>query len=1118
MQKRILLLISLFLSLSAFSQGSYIEIGDGEDACNQPAYSSWEYSYCSMMYTGEELGDAKTITHLAFNNNVEDLVQWGADFTMTNQKLWIKHTDATSFQSYGGTNYDYENPHNPSNGYTLVFDGEIYYGPLGWTVIELNTPFEYNGSQSIILHWENEYGEVKFSFKHAGTKMGDECMVKCWGNEYAVPHTSGYMYSENIRVNTRFFFDAGSSPETPAPITPLSGEIKTDLSTQLVFNIGENTDTYSILMGSTEDNMSEIASNVSVDGAGEYAYTFDEILTPDANYFWQVVASNASESVEGPVSSFHTQEHIVDFPLTCDFDEYWVSYVNPSDPDTLSAIINTNYKDLTPWEFSNNWLATYRLQGRFEGNFTPRCSPYGIGEYYLMTPRMNLPENQRMSFYWINTGLITNMPTTYVQISTDGKQTWNTVAELRATTNMEEYKLEIIDLDEYSGHNVYIRWNYIETVSGNYSCGFMFDMLKIENQPTQANITFDVEEYDYPEACEGAKLRYDLKVHNTGIGNLEINGGTSEGPFHCDYVGNIPAGNSKMVPIYFEPTAAGDYESTFTFNVGSATGNPSLTLKAKAVARIDEFFQNFDLVKELPEDWKAIQSGSASHIVQNIWVTEGSTESFSPPYALKMNRINAEDKYDSVILVSPGTHNYSQNKLTFQAKKAADTYELSLIVGVMTDPYDASSFVPEETIDLTSEFKKYEVSFKHNTTEPYIGFMYGQYTPDDPFPYASLRIDDIAWEEADMTPPEPAEVAYPTHQASNVDIYRDVVLRWAAGSADTDGYFISIGTTEDANDILAKTDLGLDFDYPMDYNFTYSTKYFWKIIPYNQYGECTEGLETWEFTTMADPTVSDSELPLVEGFDETINVSNRVDCPIGWSIIDTHNDNFTWDAINVPPANINMTRNGSFGSMHVLFSMYNPKDDWLFTPPIEMTAASNYNVEFYLHTIFDLATNKFYNEEIEVWIGKDKNADAMNVKLTEDNVNDDVWKKVEKTFTVDEDGTYYIGLRAVSDAGAYLLIVDDFKLEKSTSINEMNAQNVFGISPNPANAQAVISINKPENTSASIQLINTLGQCVYQVSSQKNEYHLNLNQYDTGMYLVVVKTSEGQFTQKLIIE
>lgn len=1117
MEKRILLLLCLFLGLTSFAQDSYVEVGNGEEKINQPAYTSWEYSYCSLMYTSEELGEAKTITQLAFNNNAEDLTQYGADFYLENQKIWIKHSSEDCFTPDGtGYMFDYENPYNAENGYTLVYEGQIYYGPLGWQAIELQTPFDYNGTDNIILHFENEHGEVKYSFKNAGTKMEGNTMAIAWGGTDAVPHSSGYQYYNNNRVNIRFFFEAGNAPTTPMLVAPLNAQKKTDLDTPLTFNIGDNTTYYSVYFGESEDNLSAIASNVAVTEAGEVVYNLEDDLETNKTYFWQIIVGNEDESVESAIYSFTTQEIITEFPWTCDFEDYWVSTIDPEHPDTLSSIINTNFPEDTPWEFTDGWYALHRGLGYYEGSFSAKASAYQPGVYELITPRMDLPENQRISFYWINNGALATIPTTTLEISTDGKESWTVLKEMKATSTMEEYKMEIIDLAAYNGNNVYFKWKYNETETSNYTCNYMLDMINIEENPVAANVHIDLSNYVYNESCVGAKVKFPMEVQNTGAGTLQISGGECEGPFSCDYTGSIAANETAIVPVYFNPTEAGTFETTLTLNVGNATGNASIDLKATAIEKVSDFFENFDLKKEIPADWKAIQSSNSNHIIQNVWAVQGASNVYSAPYAIKINRINNEDLVEPVFLVSPGTENFGTNKLTFQAKKGGENYEMSLIVGVMSDPYDAESFIPKETIDLTSDFIKYEVTFKQNTAGPYIGFKFGEFTPAEPFPYPSIRIDDVSWEEDVIGPPEPAVVAAPLHDATNIDIYRDVKLRWAAGSANTNGYFISIGTTEAANDIINKQDINSNPLYTVDYDFAYSTKYYWKVIPYNEHGECVTGIETWSFTTMADPTIS--SYPFAENFDEVDNVPSQKDCPLGWTILDVDDDLATWDMINFPPAMPGITHNDSRGCMHVLYSNYKPKDDWLFTPPLVMDANKSYNAEFFLHTIKDISTGQFYNEEVEMWIGTEKNAAGMTIKLAEDNVNTATWKKVEEAFTVAESGTYYIGIHAVSEPAAYLLIVDDFKLEESTSLTEQALNSSLQLNPNPASGSVNIKFNNEHSLATSIEVIDLTGQKVFANKTCANEYTLDLSGYKSGIYFVLVNTTQGQLVKKLVVE
>ncbi|MEI7614953.1 MAG: hypothetical protein WCK63_18790, partial [Betaproteobacteria bacterium] len=108
-----------------------------------PVYSSWNYSWSSLIYNHTDLGTAKSIIKIALNCT-------NGPKTVTNQKIYFKLTPNSVY-----ANANYEDPLN--NGYTLVFQGNLTF-VTGWNEITLLAPIPYDGVQNISIHWENRWG------------------------------------------------------------------------------------------------------------------------------------------------------------------------------------------------------------------------------------------------------------------------------------------------------------------------------------------------------------------------------------------------------------------------------------------------------------------------------------------------------------------------------------------------------------------------------------------------------------------------------------------------------------------------------------------------------------------------------------------------------------------------------------------------------------------------------------------------------------------------------------------------------------------------------------------------------------------------------------------------
>lgn len=105
-------------------------------------------------------------------------------------------------------------------------------------------------------------------------------------------------------------------------------------------------------------------------------------------------------------------------------------------------------------------------------------------------------------------------------------------------------------------------------------------------------------------------------------------------------------------------------------------------------------------------------------------------------------------------------------------------------------------------------------------------------------------------------------------------------------------------------------------------------------------------------------------------------------------------------------------------------------------------------------------------------------------------------------------------------SGAYYFI-DDIRVSTDsmytvTSVQSISRQNSFSVYPNPSTG--IIKLKVANNQSLNIITIyNALGQSVYNYEFKKSE-SLDLRFLDTGIYHVVIRNSQSQYSTKLIIQ
>jgi hypothetical protein len=68
----------------------------------------------------------------------------------------------------------------------------------------------------------------------------------------------------------------------------------------------------------------------------------------------------------------------------------------------------------------------------------------------------------------------------------------------------------------------------------------------------------------------------------------------------------------------------------------------------------------------------------------------------------------------------------------------------------------------------------------------------------------------------------------------------------------------------------------------------------------------------------------------------------------------------------------------------------------------------------------------------------------------------------------------------------------------------------------------MLVINSKENSIATISIVNQLGQLVslnnVTLSAKENNFDLNVNTFDNGIYTVIISTELGNVTRRLVVQ
>ena len=131
---------------------SEVQIGEGTGSQNYlPWANYYRYSYSQMIYTSSDIGSNGSIDTIKFKYNGNNTYTWN------NMVVYMGHTDKATFSS--GSDWV------AVGDLTQVYSGSVSVtaGASAWDTITLDSEFEYNGSDNLIIAIDNNHGSYTSS-------------------------------------------------------------------------------------------------------------------------------------------------------------------------------------------------------------------------------------------------------------------------------------------------------------------------------------------------------------------------------------------------------------------------------------------------------------------------------------------------------------------------------------------------------------------------------------------------------------------------------------------------------------------------------------------------------------------------------------------------------------------------------------------------------------------------------------------------------------------------------------------------------------------------------------------------------------------------------------------
>lgn len=157
MARAAMLLLTVFGFMGTWAQSSVVNVGNGSSGSSYlPSCTFCTYSLSQQIYTSSEIGKTGQITSIAFYN-----YDTGSE---RNYDIYLSHTSKQSFDSQT----DWVKVAAGSK----VYSGKVWLAQGVWTVIDLDTPFQYDGLQNLLITVDDNTGEETGSNHSIGTFDG----------------------------------------------------------------------------------------------------------------------------------------------------------------------------------------------------------------------------------------------------------------------------------------------------------------------------------------------------------------------------------------------------------------------------------------------------------------------------------------------------------------------------------------------------------------------------------------------------------------------------------------------------------------------------------------------------------------------------------------------------------------------------------------------------------------------------------------------------------------------------------------------------------------------------------------------------------------------------------
>lgn len=762
----------------------------------------------------------------------------------------------------------------------------------------------------------------------------------------------------------------------------------------------------------TVDGSTLFASNVTS------PYTVTTALDWEQTYYWTVKAFNAAGTGEAPAARSFTvmaDPTIYELPYSVDFGT-----VSGDWPVAGWTQLSGFYP--TPDGTSAQWAQDDWLNVATPANKAAKINIYGTTRYgWLVTPPIAIPSD----------GYELKFDAALMQ--------WSQVTAPTTTQEDDRFLVIMSDTPTMANPTLLREWNNtgsewvfnnIPATGANFTIpltgisGTKYFAFYGESSVTDnGDNDFMVDNVVIRETIMGPPDPVTLASPADGAENLSINGfnlswnPATTGGTPSEY--SVFMGSTVDVADYawynltdttFDPTQSTvdpitfNYGETWYWTVIATNGDGdsevptpfSFTIMPDPRVLSLPYSQNFDGVpsSSMPEAWTGYINSTSSY----AYVHTSTSYSVSAPNSMYLT--NSSDTSADLRLITPEIQvPMNTIKLSFSARGGTG---YTLLVGTVDATDETGTFTQLASFDLTSTHTVYSLSLADYVgTDQYICFKHGGGGT-----YRSIYIDNVYMEELVDTDMSVVSLTGMSYGFQNTPIAHTVTVK-NNGTEPVSNYTVYLKS------VTTRAILGQEsFTDPLAADATNAVEFTWNptsLGAMDIYGEVYVADDAEAGNNTTDPMAFNvyQEGILFEGFEGGV-------IPANWTVLNADGGTQVWQAQTINPYS------GTYAARVRYETSSLDNDDWLITPPLQVTSGTTDNISFWMRT--------YSSTSADHWQVLISTTDTNPASFTMIDEGDGMLANyVQKSYNLDSYGDAIIYL-AVRYMGAFdwYLYVDEF--------------------------------------------------------------------------------------------